>query len=184
MKSQIRNQKGIALVTTLIMLVLALGVVAVLLQLTTRATKLTGLQQGYTTALNAARAGAEVFINSTLNVNPTTHVCTPPSFSGLTPTTSACLNTKLYNNTSSWNCASGAGASTPDATANPDITYASGTNTVNIKVIDTSMMPKNSSDTACNSSNAANGCIFYTVLSTATGSSGKATVRFVYRLTY
>ena len=184
MENPIRNRKGLALITTLIMLVLALGVVAVLLQLTTRATKLTGMQQGYATSLNMARAGAEAFINTALNFNSSTHTSTAPTFTSSTPTTSACLNTKLYNNTASWNCASGAGASTANAASNPDITYATGSYTVYIKIIDTYMMATNSTDTACSSSNAANGCTFYTVLSTTTGPTGNATVEFVYRLTY
>jgi Tfp pilus assembly protein PilX len=185
MKSPICNQKGIALITTLVMLVLALGVVAILLQLTTRATRLTGLQQGYTTALNQARAGADSFINTALNFNSTTHTGTVPSFPpAAAPTTSTCLNTKLFTTTSAWGCASGAAASTPDATSNPDIKYTVGNDTVYIKIIDTTMMAPNPADTACNSSTSTNGCIFYTVLSTATGPTGKATVQFVYRVTY
>jgi Tfp pilus assembly protein PilX len=184
MKNPIRNQKGLALVTTLVMLVLALGVVAILLQLTTRATRLTGLQQGYTTALNAARAGAEVFMTTALNFNTTTQQCTLPSFSGQSLTAYGCLNTKLNTNTSNWNCAAHANATTPDATSYPDIQYTSGPCTVYIKIIATSLMARNSNDTACNSTNTTTGCKYYTVLSTATSPTGKATVQFVYRVTY
>ena len=62
MINPIRNQKGIALVATLMLLVLGFAVVATLFRLSTQETKLARLEQGYTTALDAAKAGTDLFI--------------------------------------------------------------------------------------------------------------------------
>ena len=62
MINPIQNQKGIALIATLMLLVLGFAVVAILFRLSTQETKLARLEQGYTTALDAAKAGADLFI--------------------------------------------------------------------------------------------------------------------------
>ena len=67
MINPIRNQKGIALVVTLMLLVLGFAIVAILFRLATQETKLAGLEQGYTTALDAAKAGTDLFIDMIAN---------------------------------------------------------------------------------------------------------------------
>jgi hypothetical protein len=185
MKSPMRNQKGFALITTLVMLVLALGVVAILMQLTTRATKLSGLQQTYAAALGAAKAGASVFMDTAINSGTT------PTF--VTNVNAACLNTKMSTNAlgaGGWNVTgntyscTGPFPQTADATVNPDITWAyntaQGTYTVNIKVTNTFVMTlPNPNDPACSTGH---GCTYYTVVSTAICPSGNATVQFIYRM--
>jgi Tfp pilus assembly protein PilX len=118
MKSSIRNQKGIALITTMMLLVLAIGVVAILFRLSTRETKLAVLEQGYTVALDAAKAGADdfmVYVQNCINTvvqnggsvttcnNPSPPNNPPPGFGPTTFGTSrangACLTVKLLNPT-------------------------------------------------------------------------------------
>ena len=67
MKNPIQNQKGIALIATLMLLVLGFAVVAILFRLSTQETKLARLEQGYTTALDAAKGATDLFIFTVQN---------------------------------------------------------------------------------------------------------------------
>jgi Tfp pilus assembly protein PilX len=194
-KNPIRDQKGIALIATLMMLVLALGVVAIMFGLATQETKLTRLEQSYTTTLDAAKGGADVFIamvqrNDFSPPQPGNNGGKVNAFG--TSTNGNCLTYKLSNLTSQWagsgNCP--ATASTTDPTASPDITLTLnsglGSNsgavpcTVNVKVIDTSkIVGQSQTGQPCYY-----GCYYYTVISRAwptAGSSQYAEVFFVYR---
>ena len=121
MMDPIRNQKGIALVTTLMLLVLGLGVVAILFRLTARETKLAVLEQGYAAALDAAKAGADDFIVYVQNcialqVNNGVYTsCGNPSLPngqipagfgtnpfGTSRANGECLSVKLLYSTSAW----------------------------------------------------------------------------------
>ena len=74
MINPVQNQKGIALIATLMPMVLGFAIVAILFRLSTQETKLARLEQGYTTALNAAKAGTDLFIYMVQN-----GVYSPPS---------------------------------------------------------------------------------------------------------
>ena len=119
MTHSIRNQKGIALVATLMMLVLGFAVVAILFRLTTQETKLARLEQGYTTALEAAKAGTDLFIYMLEN-----GISRPPGSGTSTPfgvpsNNVACLPIKLANTTTNWSTAAGWAGVCPPATALP-----------------------------------------------------------------
>lgn len=189
MIKSIRNQKGIALVTTLLLLVLGFAVVAILLRLTTQATKLAGLEQGYTTALDAAKAGADDFIYMVQNYVPA-HTCgNPPIGFGTASDNGQCLQVKLYNATASWagnsnwdasTCGDQAQATSSDPTlitTYPDITLSLQNYKVSIKLIDTYLSAPTDSN-PCYS-----GCYYYTVLAwaQARGSKEHAEIQFVYR---
>ena len=68
------SQKGMALVTTLLLSLIGLGLVLVVFNLVITGTRTSGTIKRYTTALEAAKGGAEDFINSlsttSFNVNP------------------------------------------------------------------------------------------------------------------
>ncbi|MGA2401615.1 MAG: hypothetical protein ABSG91_07890 [Syntrophobacteraceae bacterium] len=200
MINSISNQKGIALVTTLMLLVLGFAVVAILFRLTTQETKLARLEQGYTTALDAAKAGADLFIYMAQNcAQSPTHSCgNPPLVAGVAGTPfgtsylgGQCLQIKLFNATSTWSttagwstapgCPSQANATNSDPTIY-DITFTLSNGAtpykVYVKVIDTWATQKTGS-TPCN-----NGCYYYTVLTRAQapgGSGPHADIQFVYR---
>lgn len=193
MTNSIRNQKGIALVSTLILLVLGVGVVAILFRLCTQETKLTRLEQGYTAALDAAKGGADVFMYMRQN-----GAFTPPAGSGsstpfgTSPLGGQCLQVKMQNSTLTWStdtgwnsstCGSQTQATSTDPTQFPDITLslANGaiTYTVDVKVIDTYLSAAVSGSQTC-----PNGCYYHTVLSRALPQGGPgqyAEVFFIYR---
>lgn len=187
MRNPIQNQKGIALIATLMLMVLGFAIVAILFGLSTQETKLTRLEQGYTTALNAAKAGTDLYIYMVQN-----GAHTPPNANfGTSPNNGNCLKVKMGvgNITSTWSGAQWAGcpqASTTTApsaissnpTDSPDITLTLSNYTVYVKVIDNWYTPKTGA-APC----AVNGCTYYTVISQAVSPdlSEHAEVLFVYR---
>ena len=205
MINPIRNQKGIALVVTLMMLVLGFAVVAILFRLSTQETKLARLEQGYTTALDAAKAGTDLFIEMVeSSQGGATPVGNPPGTPplGTNFLAGACLTFKMSNPTAGWT-AQPAGCPTQDQATSPfpddptdtahyynDTTIPLANNyTVYVKVIDnfqTSPMT-HAQIIAANCSAATcpceTGCDYYTVLARAQaqGSNEHADVQFVYR---
>jgi Tfp pilus assembly protein PilX len=169
MKNPIQNQKGIALIATLMLLVLGFAVVAILLRLSTQETKLARLEQGYTTALDAAKGATDLFIfmvqNGSAQRSP------PVSPFGATFNQANCLKVKLgtaqyrSDGTSAWAGVGGCPAVTgTDPTVNPDVTIPLSNYTVKVKVIDTSTTEKATPQT----SPCWNGCYYYTVAARAT----------------
>ncbi len=198
----IRNQKGIALVATLMLLVLALGVVAILFRLVTQETKLTRLEQSYTTTLDAAKGGADIFMDMVQRggvAPPQPNIGPVNAFGTNFNNTSSCLQVKMLNATtdnlgktwdqqSGWggNCPSLADATSSDPTDNPDITLTLNSGgavpcTISLKVIDTYVSA--ALNGALNPNQCHDGCYYYTVVSRAqaAGSSQYAEVFFVYR---
>lgn len=186
MKNTIKDQKGIALITTLMLLVLAFAVVAILFRLATRETQLARLEQSYATALDAAKSGADLFmfvVQNGLYAPSAQALPFNASFNNV-----ACLRTKMGNAPGDnppgtvWTTA-GCPSSAVDsnATDSPDITVALNNYTVSVKVIDTFVDNTKSGITTPGQCN--NGCTYYTVLSTAVSPVGgqRADISFVYR---
>jgi len=189
MINTIRNEKGIALVSTLLLLVLGLGIVAIMFRLSTQSSKLAGLEQGYTASLDAAKSGADLFIYLVQNgnANPPSSGAPSPPF-GTSYQNGKCLNVKMYNSTSTWSsnanwtgCPSATDATSTSPAVGPDVTLSLANGpipyTVNVKLIDTYMSAGTLSQPCYN------GCYYYTVISQAQaqGSNEYAEVFFVYR---
>ncbi len=58
------NNKGIALITALVLSLVAMALIAALMQLVLSGTKMSGSMKVYTTALEAAKGGVEYFVRS------------------------------------------------------------------------------------------------------------------------
>ncbi|MGC8493602.1 MAG: hypothetical protein ACP5SH_17920 [Syntrophobacteraceae bacterium] len=198
MKTVLGNQKGLALITTIMLLVLAFAVIAILLRLTTRQTQMAGLEQGYTTALDAAKAGTDMFItyaqNCATSYSNTSQPCggLPAAFG--TSTVNECLTVKLNNATFSkpgaqtlnwtqlplWSTYGCSGTLTQVTDSNPvdhpDMTLTLNNYTINVKVIDTYIV--GNTNPAC-----PNGCYYYTAVarSQVNGSPEHVDVQFIYR---
>lgn len=142
MRQTLKNEKGIALVTTLMLLVLGFALVAMLLRLVTAESKLSGLEQSYATALDAAKGGTDMFIFIRQN-----DLDRPPGGIGSSPYGGSCFGVKMNNKTSDWTsrpewtagcpALTLAQATDPDPTSNPDATFTLSNYTVNVKVVDT-----------------------------------------------
>ncbi|MBW1975891.1 MAG: hypothetical protein JRI45_10025 [Deltaproteobacteria bacterium] len=65
MKRMVCNNKGVVLITTLILSIISLLLVAVLMELVLTGAKLSGVIKRYTSALEAAKGGVEDFIADT-----------------------------------------------------------------------------------------------------------------------
>ena len=145
MKIKIPNdQKGIALVSTLLLMALCMVIVVTLMYMVTAGTKVVGIEQHYTTALEAGKGGAAL-IENMINNNS----ATVPTFagSGVTFTASsstACITQKLgtpltgtvTNVSGVWGSCNATGAVTSDPTSNPDVTMVANNYTVFIKITD------------------------------------------------
>lgn len=154
MKNLIPNEKGIALITTLMLMVFGSGVIATLLYTVLFGTKTTGLGQQYTIALDAAKGGADLIINMMQN-----EVYGPPSLAGAVAASStACMEQKLTQATydsdpsASWPSCCGYAASSTDCnndmrnsnpTVRPDLTLTLANYQVFVKVINTRITGSN-----------------------------------------
>ncbi|NLJ29501.1 MAG: hypothetical protein GX433_16040 [Deltaproteobacteria bacterium] len=129
-----KNERGIALITTLLLMVLGFTVVVTLIVMVTQGTQITGIEQRYTTALDASKGGADFIINMIRN-----DLTLPPVIANAAgPSGSACLRQKLTSTTSAANWSScAANASTADPTDEPDITFILNNYLVSVKIIDT-----------------------------------------------
>ncbi len=187
MKSPIQNQRGIALIATLMLLVLGFAVVAILFRLSTQETKLARLEQGYATALDAAKGATDLFIYMVQNQVPNPPVSGASTPFGTSLNGGRCLQIKMANATSSWAtttgwntapaCPSQANATSTDPTQSPDITLTLSNYTVSVKVID-NWLTQDTGATPCN-----HGCFYYTVVARAQApdSSEHADISFIYR---
>ncbi len=128
----IRNEKGIALVTSLLLSLIALIIVLAVLYLVTQGIQGSGASKRYSTALQASYGGVDVFtkniipeivsgtITSTLESN--LHDVLNPQFDDTHPN---CLSQKLLNSTADWDTSSvcGADAKINDPKQHPDATF-------------------------------------------------------------
>lgn len=150
----LNNERGIALLTTLMLMVLGLGIVTILLYTTTHSTRIAALEQDYTKALDAAKGGADLLI--TLIRYPLLQ----PPFGAVKPNP-ACWTNKINYITydddvlSNWpSCTSAADAVNPDPTVEPDLTVTLADYQVYAKIIytrevlDSSCTPSGEDDCA------------------------------------
>lgn len=188
MRRIFRNEKGIALLTTLMLMVLGFAVVVTLLQLVTASSKLSRLEQRYATALDASKGGSDLMICMIQNA-----LNAPPS--GLNAAENAgdtsaektrksnCMKEKLNNPTASWaitgtTCVSLANATDPNPKVQPDLTLTLGDFKVYAKIIDTVQIAPGSPP--CNFG----GCLYHTinVRSEMPNSNERADITFLYRV--
>jgi len=166
--STLRNEKGLALVTVLILSLIALAIISTLIFMVTQGTKVSGFYKRYATSLDAGYGGAEIvtaLVNNRgqlditgLGVNfPTQCVCgfdsDPTDEVYVLPSPDTCLCRKLcippYKNDGTYNWGvAGTGAcpadgASMDAVVSPDMQFnLSGIGTdyqVSAKIVDTTL---------------------------------------------
>jgi len=143
----LKNEKGIALITTLMLTLLSMMVSMALLYILTMDISQTGMHKRYKTALEAAAGGSQIVLREILpqilqnydSSSLQTDIQSAFSDVKLTITDSECLRKKLTTATGSWNTAC---SQTLDPISVPDMTLrltpTAGTPyTVYAKVIDT-----------------------------------------------
>lgn len=121
----IRNEKGVALVTALLLTLVALAIVMAVLYFVMQGTQLSAAQKRYKNSLEASHGGAEVFTKEIIPYvfanNTTGGLAT--KFTGINlqiPVSNACFQQKLYSPTSQWtNCS--ADSKTLDPKSKPDM---------------------------------------------------------------
>jgi hypothetical protein len=137
MRRIVHNEKGVALLTTLMLMVLGFGVVTTLLYMVTQGTKTTRLEQEYTTALDAAKGGADIIVNMMEN-----ELFIAPTMASTVSLNATCLEDKLKNATTddnssaSWPSCTGQPTSS-DPETDPDLTLTLANRQVFVKIIHT-----------------------------------------------
>lgn len=126
MKS-IHNERGIALVTALVLTLLVLAIVMALLYYVTQGVTLSAANKRYNSALEASYGGTEVFtlqmIPALIAGNDTTFLSNVLAGNAPNFPNTACSNNKLNYVTSQWGAICGGAATTPDAKSAPDVIF-------------------------------------------------------------
>lgn len=138
MRHLVHDEKGFALLTTLMLMVLGFGIVATLLYMITQSTKTTRLGQQYATALDAAKGGADMIINMMENDSCNTDYCPDPGLADATVESGGdCLGAKLDpdENATSWSQFCPGQPTSSDPTIDPDLTLRLADHQVYVKVV-------------------------------------------------
>ncbi len=146
-----KNEKGIALVTALLLTLIGLAIILAAIYFVTQGTKMSGLQKRYATALEASHGGLDIITQNIISktiggTTPLSSLTVPGVLDAGTNMTNLCFTTKLTQPVSNWFAPTGpciSASNSPDPTDNPDITLTlnGGVNQsklkVSIKIVDT-----------------------------------------------
>ncbi|MDD2542228.1 MAG: hypothetical protein PHH28_14480 [Desulfuromonadaceae bacterium] len=121
------NQKGIALITSLMLTLITLTIVMYLLYMITAGTKMSGANKRYKTVLEASYGSTDLVLKEMIPImfsglttpGATLSASGFSSLLNLSHSSDACLNQKLTLPSSKWDAAC---SSSPDATVGADIT--------------------------------------------------------------
>jgi hypothetical protein len=119
----LRNERGVALITSLLLMLISLAIVMALLYMINQGIRSSAAAKNYKNALDASYGGAEVV---TKQVIPQLLSGSLPTFLSTAVANSDCLSKKLLNAPSGWDTACGAPgtpARTLDPTNVPDVTF-------------------------------------------------------------
>jgi Flp pilus assembly pilin Flp len=126
MMKYLKNEQGIALVTSLLLTLIALAMIMTMLYMITWQTKLSGANKRYKSALEASQGGAEIFAKQVIPYVFTNRTTSGFSFPGtgiaFSAGSSPCFNYKLNNPTATWGTKCSPDTSPFDPTYKPDIT--------------------------------------------------------------
>jgi Flp pilus assembly pilin Flp len=149
---KLKNEQGVALVTSLLLTLISLAIIMAILYMVTQGTKLSAAHKRYKNALEASYGGAEIFTKQILPqvfTNTTTGTLAVQfSANDMRLVSNKCFQAKLGKSTADWGADCGAASKTFDPTATPDISIRlMGTNSqtafqVFSKIVDT--VPGNS----------------------------------------
>lgn len=124
--NQVRDEKGIALVTALMLTLISLTIAMALLYMITQGITTSAAQKRYHTSLEAAHGGVELFakeiVPRLLKGDAAATLASDFSAIGLSISSSACLTQKLNMGTTDWSSC-GAGSTTSDPKVAFDMTF-------------------------------------------------------------
>ena len=127
--NRLKDEKGIALVTALMLTLITLGIIMALMYYVTQALQVSAAHKTYRTALDASHGGTEFFTKELITdilSNKKTMTELEAAFSDvqLAFPDEACFREKLTKSTANWNPAvCGPAATTLDPKASPDSTF-------------------------------------------------------------
>jgi Tfp pilus assembly protein PilX len=124
----LKNEKGVALVTSLMLTLISLGMVMALLQLVLMQTKISGAHKRYKNSLEAAHGGVQLIAKEIIPMlfsdtpDPKTTLTSEFAAIELDTSSNECLKQKLTSPTGNWT-ACGAGSTSMDPKTGWDMTF-------------------------------------------------------------
>lgn len=129
----VRNDKGIVLVTTLLLTLLTLAIILSLLYMVTAGTKASGIQKRYRTAVEASYGGTDILTKAVIpfvmqNYSSSSLLSKLTGNSGFSSVglqvqvSQSCLQSKLTKSTASWGACSNQNLTAPPSKV-PDLTF-------------------------------------------------------------
>jgi hypothetical protein len=123
----LRNQQGVALITSLLLMLISLAIVMALLYMVMQGTNMSASHKRYKTALEASHGGVQVFTNELIPKifagYSSGKLETDFSMINLKMESGSCLNQKLNNATGNWGGVCAANSKLVDPKTLPDITF-------------------------------------------------------------
>ena len=122
----LRNERGIALVTALLLTLISLAVIMALLYMITWQTRLSGAHKRYRTAIEASQGGAEIFAKQVIPqifANNTTAGLSAYLGMNVVAGSSPCLVAKINTPTAQWGAKCDPDGNPYDPTAKPDLRF-------------------------------------------------------------
>lgn len=137
----VREEKGIALVTALMLTLISLTIAMVMLYMITRNARVSGAQKAYRNSLDASLGGVEIMTKDALPylLTATDALISPPAdgfyhtellksmpgfgSSSLSIADDACLHAKLTKRPGEWGAYCGSASTDLDATKSPDLSF-------------------------------------------------------------
>ena len=129
MMNRLRNERGIALVTALLLTLIALAIVGAVLYMVTQGIQISASSKRYKTALEASNGGLDIFSKDILTqIYTGTHSTQVKSqFSSISlnffGTYTSCMNHKLTTPTAQWDTTTGHACGSTARIINPKVNY-------------------------------------------------------------
>lgn len=136
----LKEEKGIALVTALMLTLITLTITMVMLYMVTQSTKISGAQKAYKSSLDAGLGGVDIMTKDALpymlsattdfleSANDSSYftkklAASMPGLESLHIDNATCLNAKLTKREADWGTACGSESKNLDPTKSPDISF-------------------------------------------------------------
>lgn len=123
------NEKGIALVTSLLLTLISLGIIMALMYLISAQTKLSGAHKRYKNSLEASHGAVQLLTKEMIPMmfsaaaDPKATLTSEFASLQLDMVSNDCLKQKLSLPTSAWSACGGASSTTLDPKESPDVTF-------------------------------------------------------------
>ncbi|MBJ6727440.1 pilus assembly protein PilX [Geomesophilobacter sediminis] len=124
----LKNEKGIALVTSLMLTLISLGIIMALLYMISAQTKVSGAHKRYKNSLEASHGGVQLLAKELIplmitSADPKTTLTSQYAGLSLNMVSNPCITQKLTQPSGTWSAVCGANSTNADPKVSPDVTF-------------------------------------------------------------